>query len=313
VVLIVTEFPWISVSGYGAHIKSTQKNLIIQKKNVTDEYPLDSVKNLLIVGGHTISSVTVNQLIKRGVYISFFESDGNPLGTIRPFQDATQNNLYELQQGISRQRFAISIAQASIKSRLFAIEKAEELQKSGLFYEGELEILHNSLDEIAYLIKLEEIRRLQRLTSDMYYEIMARFLPRDFGFHRRTLRPQMDPVNAMLSFGYAMLFGTCCVSAIGARLDPDRGFMHVGNGSLVQDLIEPLKAGMVDSVVFRIVRESLRPGDYEISLDRCMLSDDLMKKMISSFYTSINNEKINEQVMGVLNAISNNDEFKVLY
>jgi len=303
----------VSVSGFGAHIKSTRRNLIIQKKNATEEYPIDSVKNLLIVGGHTISSLTVNQLITQGVFISFFEADGTPVGIIRPYPDESHPDLHELQQRIPRQRFAISIAQGSIKSRLFAIERAEEIQKSRLFYEGELEILHNSLDEIAYLIKLEEIHRLHRLTSDMYYEIMARNLPGDIGFHRRTLRPQVDPVNAMLSFGYAMLFGVCCVSIIGARLDPDRGFMYAGKGSLVNDLIEPLKAGMVDSVVFQIVKDTLRRGDYEISQSRCMLSDDIMKKMILLFYNSINNKKINEQVFCMSNAISNNNEFKGLY
>jgi CRISP-associated protein Cas1 len=309
----MTEFPWISVSGFGAHIKSTQKNLIIQKKDATETYPLDSVKNLLIVGGHTISSTTMNQLVNRGAFISFFEPDGTPVGTIRPCLDESHSNLYEAQQGIPRQRFAISIAEGSIKSRLFAIEREEELNKSRLFYEGELEILHNSLDEIAYLIRLEEIRRLQRLTSDMYYEIMARSLPKDLGFHRRTVRPHIDPVNAMLSFGYAMLFGTCCVSIIGARLNPDCGFMHDGKSSLVNDLIEPLKAGMIDSVVFQIAKDSLRPCDYEISQNRCMLSDELLKKMILSFYTSINTKKINEQVLAVLDSMNNCDEFKVLY
>jgi CRISPR-associated endonuclease Cas1 len=303
----------VSVSGYGAHIKSTQKNLIIQKKNTTEEYPLDTVKNLLVIGGHTISSATINQLIKRGGFISFFESDGTPIGTIRSCTDDSQPNLHELQRGIPIQRFAMSIAQGSIKSRIFAIERAEELQKTRLFYEGELEIIHNSLNEMAYLIKLEEIRRLQRLISDMYYEIMARSLPGEIGFHRRTLRPQVDPVNAMLSFGYALLFGTCNVSIIGARLDPDHGFMHAGKGSLVQDLIEPLKAGMIDSVVFQIAKDSLKSADYELSQDRCLLSDDLMKKIMHSFYTPTNHKKINEQVLGILNSISNNDEFKVLY
>jgi len=48
-----------------------------------------------------------------------------------------------------------------------------------------------------------------------------------------------------------MLFGNCCVSLIGARLDPDFGLMHEGKGSLVQDLIDPLKAAMIDMVVFQ--------------------------------------------------------------
>lgn len=309
----MTEFPWVSVSGFGAHIKSTRKTLVIQKKNTVEEYPLGSVKHLLIVGGHSLSSVTVNQLIRQGICISFFEPDGTPVGSIRPYGEKYPSPLYEVQRDIPRQRNAIVVAQASIKSRVFAIEKAEEFSNARLLYEGELDILRKSHDEVAYLIKLDEIRRLHRLVSDMYYEIMARNLPPEWGFHRRTLRPQTDPVNAMLSFGYAMLFGTGYVATIGAGLDPDIGFMHDGNASLVNDLIEPLKAGMVDPIVFRIAKEVLKPVDFEISHDRCLLSDDLMKVMIGFFYTSINTEKVNQQVLNVKIAFQEMGEFRVQY
>lgn len=311
--MVLTEFPWVSVSGFGAHIKSTRKNLIIQKKNAVEEYPLDSVKHLLIVGGHTLSSVTVNQLICQGTSISFFEPDGTPVGSIRPYGEKFPSPLHNVQREIPRQRNAIVIAQASMKSRIFAIEKMEEFNNIRLLYDGELDILRKSHDEVAYLIKLDEIRRLHRLASDMYYEIMARNLPPEWGFRRRTLRPLTDPVNAMLSFGYAMLFGTAYVATIGAGLDPDIGFMNEGNASLVHDLIEPLKSGMVDPILFRIAKETLKPADFEISSDRCLLSDDLMKVMIASFYTSINTEKVNEQVLNAKIAFQEMDEFRVQY
>jgi CRISPR-associated protein Cas1 len=309
----MTDYPWISVCGFGAHIKSTQKKLIIQKKNSTDEYNLDSIKNLLIVGGHTISSSTMVNLIKNGAYVSFFEPDGNPVGIIRPFGDKNDTEIHKIQQAIPRHRYAIAIAQAAIKSRLIAIERVQEKENISLFYEGEQQLLHKSQEELEYLIKLDEIRRLHRLTTDMYYEIMSRNTPPDFGFRRRTIRPQSDPVNAMLSFGYAMLFGNCCVSVIGARLDPDSGLMHDGNGCLVQDLIEPLKAEMIDSVVFQVVRESLTLSDFEQTPTRCMLSDELVKKMIGLFHTSINNEKIDQLVYNLLNAITDNREFIIRY
>jgi CRISPR-associated protein Cas1 len=309
----MTDYPWISVSGFGAHIKSTQKKLIIQKKNSTEEYNLDSIKNLLIVGGHTISSSTMVNLIKNGAYVSFFEPDGNPVGIIRPFGDRNETEIHKIQQAIPRHRYAIALAQAAIKSRLIAIERVQEKQNISLFYEGEQQLLHKSQEELEYLIKLDEIRRLHRLTTDMYYEIMSRNTPPDLGFRRRTIRPQADPINAMLSFGYAMLFGNCCVSVIGARLDPDSGLMHDGNGCLVQDLIEPLKAEMIDSVVLQVARESLTLSDFEQTPTRCMLSDELVKKMIGVFHTSINNEKIDELVYNLLNAITNNREFIVRY
>jgi len=309
----VTDYPWLSVSGFGTHIKSSQKKLIIQKKNTIEEYPLDSIKNLLVIGGHTISSSTISNLVKNGTFITFFEPDGNPIGIIRPFGDKSDREVQKIQQAVPRHRYAIAVARAAIKSRLFAIERVQEMQDSPLFYEGEQQFLHTSEQELEYLIKLDEIRRLHRLTTDMYYEIMSRNIPPDFGYRRRTIRPQSDPVNAMLSFGYAMLFGNCCVSLIGARLDPDSGLMHEGKGGLVQDLIEPLKADMIDGVVFQIARESLGNSDFEQIPGRCMLSDDLTKKLIGLFHSTINNQKIDELVYNLYNAMTNNSEFIIRY
>lgn len=309
----MTDYPWLSVSGFGTHIKSTQKTLIIQKKNTLEEYPLDSIKNLLVIGGHTISSSTILNLVKNGSFITFFEPDGNPIGIIRPFGDKSETEIHRIQKAIPRHRYAIAVAQAAIKSRLSAIEYVQEMQNSPLFYEGEQQFLHTSREELEYLIKLDEIRRLHRLTTDMYYEIMSRNIPPDFGYRRRTIRPQSDPVNAMLSFGYAMLFGNCCVSLIGARLDPDSGLMNEGKGSLVQDLIEPLKADMIDRIVFQIARESLDFADFEKTPGRCMLSDDFTKKLIGIFHSSINDKKIDELVYILYNAITNNNEFIIRY
>ena len=94
---MVTEYPWLSVSGFGTHIKSTQKKLIIQKKNTVEEYPIDSIKNLLILGGHTISSSTISNLVKNGAFITFFEPDGNPIGIIRPFGDKSDTEIHRIQ------------------------------------------------------------------------------------------------------------------------------------------------------------------------------------------------------------------------
>lgn len=310
---MVTGFSWLLVSGFGAHIKSTQKKLIIQKKNTAEEYPLESIKNLLVIGGHTISTSAILNLVKNGAFITFFEPDCTPVGIIRPFGDTSDQEIHKLQQVVPRHRYAIILAQSSTKSRLFAIQRVQEDQKTHLFYEGEQEFLHTSQEELQYLIKLDEIRRLHRLTRDMYYEIMARNISADFGFRRRTIRPQSDPVNAMLSFGYAMLFGNCCVSVIGARLDPDIGLMHQGKASLVQDLIEPLKAEMIDRIVFQIARESLNSSYYERTQDRCMLSEEFSQKLIRLFHDSIDNDKIDAMVNSYRNSITDNDEFRVPY
>jgi CRISPR-associated endonuclease Cas1 len=310
---MVTEYPWISVSGFGAHIKSTLKTLIIQKKNTIEEYPITEVKNLMVVGGHTIHSSAVLNLIRHGASVSFFEADGTPAGTIRPPGDQVLAEMYDLQKMIPRQRFATAFAQTSVQARLFLMEREEELRNVRLFYEGELEFLRKSREELGFLIKLDEIRRLHRLVSDMYYEIMSRSLPPELGFRRRSTRPHMDPVNAMLSFGYALLFGNCNVASVGARLDPDGGLLHDGRNSLIHDLIDPFKPGMVDAVVFQIARETLREEDYELAPGRCILSDDLIREITGQLHTSIKTDVINRQVSALADSIRTGSGFKVLY
>ncbi len=270
--------PWLAVYGFGAHIKSTQKKLIILNKGTVEEYPLDDIKNLLIVGGHNVNSTTISHLLKNGSYISFFEPDGTPVGILQPFGNSSDKKIHYLQEELPRQRYATAIAQGSLKSRLIAIERLQEQCGSDILYEGELQILHNALNNLEYLVKMDEIRRLSDLTTNMYYEILSRDMPKCFDFRRRTERPQCDPINAIFSFGYAMLFGNCCVSVIGARLDPDLGLLHEGPGSLIRDIIGPFKAGMIDRVVCDVARDVLKPGDYEQTQTRCMLSDLLIKK-----------------------------------
>jgi len=260
-----------------------------------------------------ISSATISKLIKNGTYITFFEPNGIPVGTIRPFGDQYGEDLKKKQLNISHYRYAIEIAKGSIKSRLVYISSIEMARGTRLFYEGEMEFLHASLDELPYLITLEEIRRMFLLMSDMYYEIISRDIPPTFGFRRRNLGVHKDPINAMLSFGYSMLYGNCCISLIGAKLDPDFGVIHEGRGALVQDLIDPLKSSMIDPVVFRYARESLIDTEYDLEPGRCILSDGTISELICLLHKSINNAKIDEQVRNFRDAIQNDLEFRVLY
>ena len=171
------DVPWLIVAGFGAHIKSTRNTLFVQKEGIIEEYPLESVRHLLIIGGHTLHTPVIANLVKKGARISFFEADGKPLGTIRPFNNHEEAKFLEIQKNAPNYRYAVSIARASMKSKTLLIGGLGEIAGRELFYEGELQIFSNALDELEYLIKISEIRRIERLTTDMYYEVLSRVLP----------------------------------------------------------------------------------------------------------------------------------------
>jgi CRISPR-associated endonuclease Cas1 len=306
------DLPWVAVTGFGAHLKATPVRLIIQQNGKTVEYPIRKIPHLLIIGGHSIHSSVVKILLKNGIPISFFDADGTPSGIIRPYGDTRDTDMRSLQINAPKHRYAVSIARGALKSRLLFLQKLEETRNSSVLYEGELQFLHKAYDELEYLIKLDEIRRLHRLTADMYYEIIARTVPPELGFRRRTPRSRQDPVNAMLSLGYAMLYGSCMVPVLASRLDPDLGLLHEGPGSLINDLIDPFRDKMVDNAVLQLTSAGIQSSDYEISAERCLLSDDLVLQLQSAVKTTIQPVWIQEQVQILTGALCDGKNFTVL-
>lgn len=285
--------------------------LTIQKNGRTDTIPLSQVRHLLVMGGHTLHTSVITQLLAAGSSISFFHADGEPVGFLRPYGDRFDEIVREAQRGAFAHSYALAIAKGATHARILEVGTLQEEYEEKILYEGELEILGKSRHELEFLIRMEEIRRIHRLVVDMYYEILSRTLPSGLGFRRRLQRPYVDVVNAMLSCGYAMLYGNMCVAVIGADLDPDLGLLHKGRGGLVYDLIDSLKPVMVDRAVFAIAREGIFPEEYECSGSRCVLSDELVQRLASRIRETIDQELIDTQVTVFRDAILKKTEFVV--
>lgn len=87
-----------------------------------------------------------------------------------------------------------------------------------------------------------------------------------FKFQHRNRRPPADPINAMLSFGYAILTRQLSVALGTVGLDPFRGLFHApryGRPSLALDIMEPFRPIIVDSIILRTVNSGeIAPKDF---------------------------------------------------
>ena len=306
------QVPWYVVSGFGAHLKATRQTLVIQKNSQKTELPLDQVSHLLLMGGHSLHTSVVAAFLRSGKTISFFEADGQPLGVLRPYGIRPDQAVHDAQIAAHSHSYALKIARGAILNRLLVAEMLEQGRPDRLMYEGELPLMQQYLAELEYLVRVDEIRRVHRLVSDMYYEILSRTVPADLGFRRRTTRPHTDVVNSILSVGYGMLYGNICVAAMGADLDPDAGFLHKGGGSLVRDLMEAFQPAMIDRPALELVRGGLDPELYECGTERCLLSDQLVGALIALFHASIDNEVIDEQVLNLRSSLLAGGDFRII-
>jgi CRISPR-associated endonuclease Cas1 len=87
-----------------------------------------------------------------------------------------------------------------------------------------------------------------------------------FDFNNRNRRPPRDPVNALLSFAYALLTKDFATTLLAVGFDPHLGFFHkprYGRPALALDLMEEFRPLIADSVVLTLINNSeIRAEDF---------------------------------------------------
>jgi CRISPR-associated protein Cas1 len=103
----------------------------------------------------------------------------------------------------------------------------------------------------------------------------------------RAPPPPPDPVNALLSFTYALLVKdlTTTVAAIG--LDPYYGVFHrprYGRPALALDLAEEFRPLIADSTVIQLINNGeIRPTDFTSRAGGCQLDRDGRRAVIAAY------------------------------
>lgn len=81
-----------------------------------------------------------------------------------------------------------------------------------------------------------------------------------FDFKSRNRRPPVDPINALLSYGYSLLTKDLTIASYAVGLDPMIGYFHEprhGRPALALDLMEPLRPLITDSAVLSAVNTGM--------------------------------------------------------
>lgn len=113
----------------------------------------------------------------------------------------------------------------------------------------------------------------------------------EWKFERRARRPSPDPVNALLSFGYTLLYHNSHSAVETVGLDPFAGFLHTNvynRSSLGLDLMEEFRP-VVDGVALWCCRGGqIHPDDFLMEDDACIMNDRSKKIFIKAFEDRLN-------------------------
>ncbi len=130
---------------------------------------------------------------------------------------------------------------------------------------------------------------IEGLGARVYFGHFAGMLKDPMGFDAagRDRRPAPDPVNAMLSFLYALLLKDAVRALLAVGLDPYRGLYHrmrPGRPSLALDLMEEFRPIVADSVVLWLVNNRVvAPEDFVRRGPACALKDGARRRVIEAY------------------------------
>lgn len=119
-------------------------------------------------------------------------------------------------------------------------------------------------------LSLDSLRGVEGDCAALYFECFNRMITADdpaMRLNGRSRRPPLDPVNALLSFLYAMLSHDLRSACEVVGLDPQCGFLHrdrPGRPSLALDLMEEFRPVFADRLALSLInRRQIGVGDFD--------------------------------------------------
>lgn len=297
----------IYISTNDAFIGKTDERLRVkaQKETLLD-VPLIKVDGVVVLGRATVSPAALIELLERKIPLSFMTATGRFLGRLEP--ELNKNIFIRSAQwdAAGETPRSIHAVQGFIRGKLknyrAFLMRGQREGIDGL--QLGITRLEQALKPIDQTSVIDALRGLEGAGSAAYFGHFGKLIRNsDFSFTSRCRRPPTDPVNALLSFGYALLLHDIqgAINIVG--FDPYLGYLHTqryGRPSLALDLMEEFRPLVVDAMVLAAInRKALIPDDFTSEpVSHAVTLSDEGRRTFLRLYEQKKQSKFKHPVMG---------------
>ncbi|MDR0612634.1 MAG: CRISPR-associated endonuclease Cas1 [Dysgonamonadaceae bacterium] len=260
---------------FGTCLTKDNDAFMVLHKDGKQRIPPGDVKSIVVHRGVQLSSDALLLAIANEIEVLFLEQGGKPAGRVWSNKYGSISTIRKGQLAFSRSKEAVRWITGMIASKIenqqallwtFAASQPElnkDVEKTSLRLENYRKKVSGMQGEMVSDIAAQ-LRGWEGITSKIYFEQMNAFLPERYRFEQCSQHPAMDVVNAMLNYGYGMLYGKIEGSLIHAGIDPYIGILHrdeYNRPVLVYDVIEKYRI-WTDYVVFRLTMQNIIGEEY---------------------------------------------------
>ncbi|GHU30426.1 hypothetical protein AGMMS50256_17340 [Betaproteobacteria bacterium] len=267
----------VYITTQGVRLMREGERLVVARgQDIIARIPLHRLDEIVIHGNAMVSTAIIRHCHTQGLSLAFADHNGVSPALL----DTTDNvRLTLLKQQVYRdddQNFTLAVARSCVHGKLHncrTLLRRFSRREPGERIARATSILERTLKQLDSIDDLNVLRGHEGRAARSYFAAFTELIPSAWRFNGRNRMPPRDPVNAMLSYGYAVLFHTVHAILLKARLHPGLGHLHANaneSSALVCDLMEEFRPLLVDTVILTLVRKhSLDPDE-----DFVMPADD---------------------------------------
>jgi CRISP-associated protein Cas1 len=245
--------------------KVDERLKITHEKQVLQDVPLIKLDGVVVMGRATVSPAALMELLERKIPLTFLHKTGRYLGSLEaPLGKNIFIRSAQWEAAKSDDTKKLHVVRAFIRGKLKNYRNSllrAQRENVGVDLGKALDTIESAIEGLSKLDHVDALRGLEGAGSAAYFGVFDRLLKNpDFTFKNRNRRPPLDPVNALLSFGYALLLHDVQSAVNIAGFDPYLGYLHVeryGRPSLALDLMEEFRPLVVDAIVLMAINRKL--------------------------------------------------------
>ena len=257
------------VTEQGSSIRKSGNHIHISKGDrLLGDYVIDEIETATFMGSVSASSDALFAISNTGANVIFLDRQGRFKGKLAPpsaknvslkiaqydaFQDPIRS--FELAKNYVLQKiqngYTLLDSYSKNQHNSFTFDNRKKLQAA----------LQAAQDCDAP--DKNKLRGHEGAAAKLYFANFGKCLMHGTAFAGRKFHPCTDPVNAVLSLGYAFTGKRIETTLEGYGLDPTLGFLHepeYGRPSLALDILEEFRQPLVDRLVLKLFNRKILTG-----------------------------------------------------
>lgn len=263
------------INTFGVSLNRDNEGFVVSSNDGRQRIPAEGITSIQISRGAQISSDAVMLAVEREIEIIFNDTTGNPIARVWSPKYGSVSTIRKGQLTFTLSSSAVSWVKDVIRQKienqqaLLLMLAASDGQSANVVskvirrledYRTKIAAIDgNVVSDIA-----PTLRGWEGVASKIYFEAYNNFIPEEYRFEKRSQHPATDVANALLNYGYGMLYGKIEGALIKAGIDPYVGVLHRDDYNrpvLVYDVIELYRV-WIDYVVAMLLRQHAITDDH---------------------------------------------------